>query len=81
MNVKLTKAQREFLDELAYENPTPAEPWRDRDHWDPPFPLAVIDAMQRRGLIEVRGVRPDCSYRFTPAGRAALSRLTGDGNG
>ena len=53
--VKLTKAQREFCDELAHENPPPSEQWKLRDNWDPMFPLAVIDAMERKGMIETRG--------------------------
>lgn len=71
---KLTEAQRELLGELAYDNPPPAEAWKLRENWDPMFPLAVIDALERKGFIETRGDRRsvDFAYRFSPAGRAAL---------
>lgn len=70
---KLTKAQAQFLSELAVENPEPSEPWFARDDWEPMFPLAMIDAMQRRKLIEVRGRRPCVEYRFTDLGRSLLA--------
>jgi hypothetical protein len=73
--MKLTDAQREFLLELAFENTPPEEAWRMRDNWCPPFPLAVIDAAKRKGLIETKGDRhsDDFAYRFTEAGRLALA--------
>ena len=73
--IKLTDAQVEFLEELAFENPKPEEKWMRRENWEPMFPLAVIDAAVRKRLIETRGDRhsPDFSFRFTPAGREALA--------
>lgn len=78
--MKLTSAQREFLEELAYDNPEPKEVWKRRENWDPMFPLAVIDAAAKKGLIETTGERSsnDYAYRFLPAGRDALKALEGE---
>lgn len=77
MGSELTKAQRDFAVELAYENPVPEERWFTRGHWEPSFPLVVIDGMQKKGFIECRGIRLDLDkyeFRFTPAGRAFLAK-------
>lgn len=79
--MRLTKAQAEFLEELAFENPAPEEKWMKRGNWDPSFPLGVIDAAAKRGLIETRGERRDpenYEFRFTAAGRTALQQAEGD---
>lgn len=75
---KMPKAREEFLTELAYENPEPEEQWKRRDSWDPMFPLSVIDAAEKVGLVETKGDRHtfEFAYRFTPAGRAALKEVS-----
>lgn len=73
--VKLTKDEREFINEMEVE-PRAAGSWT---HFDPPFQRKAYEKFVRRGMLEYDGDGQDRRFQWTDKGRALLDALKDEG--
>ena len=64
---RLTLAQHQMLHDLTLDDEPDGDCWA---HFDPPFAQETVQALVRRGMIEVKN---GDEYRLSHAGRAYLS--------
>lgn len=74
MNAKI----KELLEEMAYENPRPAEKWRSEEDWDPQLSRGTLRRAEAQGLTEIdRSRTDDWFFRFTGKGRDKAATIEG----
>lgn len=76
MRKPLTHAEHEFISEMSHEDDGTSCRWQN---FDPDFRQSDIARLLRRGWFERRVEDGYRTYRWTPAGRAALAPNTTEG--
>lgn len=72
--MKLTSIEAEFIAEMAIE-PGSDNEWA---HFDPPFIRKAYDKFVRKGWLVYQGAGRDREFRWTPDGRDALAKESGE---